>query len=57
MVPRKLWNAYLDYMDGRWTTTLYGTNLSNQTYETNQTGTTVLYGPPRQYGIKTTFAF
>ncbi|HTT04395.1 MAG TPA: TonB-dependent receptor [Steroidobacteraceae bacterium] len=57
MVPRKLWNAYLDYMNGRWTTTLYGTNLSNQTYETNQTGTTVLYGAPRQYGIKTTFTF
>jgi iron complex outermembrane receptor protein len=57
MVPRKLWNAYLDYMHGRWTTTLYGTNLSDQTYETNQTGTTVLYGPPRQYGVKTTFNF
>ncbi len=57
MNQRDLWNAYLDFIDGRWNTSLYGTNLSNETYTQNQTGTTVLYGPPRQYGIKTTFTF
>ncbi|HEX4025743.1 MAG TPA: TonB-dependent receptor [Steroidobacteraceae bacterium] len=57
MGQRQLWNAYLDFLDGRWDTTLYGTNLSNQTYTTNQTGTTVLYGPPLQFGVKTTFNF
>jgi iron complex outermembrane recepter protein len=57
MNSRSLFNAYLDFLDGRWNTSLYGTNLTNQTYTQNQTGTAVLYGPPRQYGIKTTFTF
>jgi iron complex outermembrane receptor protein len=57
MNQRDLWNAYLDFIDGRWDTTLYGTNLTNETYMTNQTGTQVLYGAPLQYGVKTTFTF
>ncbi len=57
MNSRSLFNAYLDFLDGRWSTSLYGTNLTNETYTQNQTGTTVLYGPPRQYGVKTTFTF
>jgi iron complex outermembrane recepter protein len=57
MNQRDLWNAYLDFIDGRWLTTAYVTNLGNETYLTQNNGETVLYGPPRQYGLKTTFTF
>jgi iron complex outermembrane receptor protein len=55
--PRHVWNAYLDFMDGRYQTTLYVTNMTNETYMENNTGSAVLYGPPQQYGLKVTFNY
>ena len=57
MDQRNIYNAYLDFKDGAWTTTLYGTNLFDDVYQTAQTGEFVLYGAPRQYGIQTTRTF
>lgn len=52
-----LLNAYLDFIDGEWQTTAYVTNLTNETYELSNTGGAVLYGAPRQYGVKFTRNF
>ena len=52
-----LWNAYLDFIDGAWRTSLYTTNFTNVTYMTSQNGSAVLYGAPLQYGIQTTRTF
>jgi iron complex outermembrane receptor protein len=43
-----LWNAYLDWEAGSWTTTLYATNLANSVYLEG----TGLYGDPRQLGVE-----
>ncbi|MGH8144146.1 MAG: TonB-dependent receptor [Steroidobacteraceae bacterium] len=57
MNARNITSAYLDFMMGAWRTTAYMTNISNDLYQTAQTGTNVLYGPPRQYGIQATRTF
>jgi iron complex outermembrane receptor protein len=43
-----LWSGYLDWNAGRWTTSLYGTNLANTVY-LNGPG---YYSDPRQYGLE-----
>ncbi|HTT06771.1 MAG TPA: TonB-dependent receptor [Steroidobacteraceae bacterium] len=52
-----LWNAYLDFIDGAWRTSLYTTNFTNQVYMTSQNGNAVLYGAPLQFGVQTTRTF
>jgi len=43
-----LWNAYLDWQAGSWTTTIYATNIANSLYLQG----TGLYGDPRQLGLE-----
>ncbi|HTW74814.1 MAG TPA: TonB-dependent receptor [Steroidobacteraceae bacterium] len=57
MVQRNILNAYLDYIQGPWTVDLYSTNVTNDVYTINDSGNTVLYGPPLQYGVKMTRTF
>ncbi len=57
MVQRNILNAYLDYIEGPWTVDLYSTNITNDVYTVNDSGGTVLYGAPLQYGIKMTRTF
>jgi iron complex outermembrane receptor protein len=57
MKQRNLLNTYLDYIQGPWQLSLYATNVSNEVYTVTDNGTTVLYGPPRQMGIKGTRTF
>lgn len=54
---RNILNTYLDYLQGPWSLTLYATNVTNDLYDTTQSGTTVLYGAPRQMGFKMTRTF
>jgi iron complex outermembrane recepter protein len=50
---RRLLGANLDYVSGPWTVSLYGTNLTNQTYLSGTDGTNnVYYGAPRQFGLR-----
>jgi hypothetical protein len=50
-------NAYLDFIDGAWRTSLYTTNFTDVVYMQSQNGNSVLYGAPMQFGIQTTRSF
>jgi iron complex outermembrane recepter protein len=52
MEARNLWGASVAYESGPWSTTAYGTNLSDQTYRAAYNGNFEYYGAPREYGIK-----
>ena len=54
---RSIVGASLDWVVGKWDTQLYSTNLTNETYITANAGSTVYYGPPRQYGIQVSYRF
>jgi len=49
---RNLVNAQLAWQHGSWTTTAYGTNLTNQHYVGALNSGLDFAGPPRQYGIR-----
>jgi outer membrane receptor protein involved in Fe transport len=53
MGARNLLGANLDYTAGRWQAGFYGTNLTNETYISSNTGAaSVFYGAPRQWGFQ-----
>jgi len=52
-----LLSAYLDWTAGPWTTTVYGTNLSNKVYVANIGNTSKDYGSPRQIGMSVNRTF
>jgi iron complex outermembrane receptor protein len=56
MGPRHILGANLDYSAGPWFLELYGTNLTNQIYESANLGGTVAYGAPRQFGFRFSYA-
>jgi outer membrane receptor protein involved in Fe transport len=47
----------MDWLVGKWDAQAYATNLSNQTYIAANAGSTVYYGPPRQYGVQVKYSF
>jgi outer membrane receptor protein involved in Fe transport len=58
MNARALWNANLDFENGPWTVSAYGTNLTNVWYQTDSGSTTnTFWGAPRQVGIRFTRKF
>ncbi len=50
-------NAYVDWIAGPWTATLFATNVANTLYLTNQGGFGTYYGNPRQLGLTVTRTF
>jgi iron complex outermembrane recepter protein len=54
---RSLVGASMDWVVGKWDTQLYMTNLTNETYITANAGSTIYYGPPRQYGLQARYKF
>jgi iron complex outermembrane recepter protein len=54
---RSLVGASTDWLLGKWDVQAYGTNLGNKTYIAANTGSTVLYGPPRQFGVQVKYRF
>jgi iron complex outermembrane recepter protein len=53
MKARALWNANLDFENGPWTVSAYGTNLTNVWYQTDAGSVTnTFWGSPRQVGIR-----
>jgi iron complex outermembrane recepter protein len=57
MEARNLFGASVSYEVGPWTTTAFGTNLTDQTYVSAYQGNSVYYGPPREFGIKVSRTF
>jgi len=49
---RHLLNAQMTYQLHAWRVSVFGTNLTNQTYVTGQQGNNEFLGPPRQYGVR-----
>jgi iron complex outermembrane recepter protein len=47
-----LMNAYLDWVAGPWTTTVFATNVTNKLYVTSLTATNEYFGNPRQIGLQ-----
>jgi iron complex outermembrane receptor protein len=57
MGARNLLGANLDFTAGPWQAGLYGTNLTNQTYISTNTGAaSVFYGAPRQVGFQVRYS-
>jgi iron complex outermembrane recepter protein len=54
---RSLVGASMDWLVGKWDAQAYGTNLTNQTYIAANAGSTVFYGPPRQFGVQVKYSF
>lgn len=54
---RSIAGASVDWVAGKFDTQLYVTNLTNQTYIAANAGSTVYYGPPRQYGLQVKYSF
>jgi iron complex outermembrane receptor protein len=54
---RSLVGASMDWLVGKWDAQAYGTNLTNQTYIAANAGSTVFYGPPRQFGVQVRYNF
>ena len=52
IAPRDLLGAQLEWQHGDYVVTLYGTNLTDQIYETALNTGTRYAGPPRQFGIR-----
>ncbi|HEX4050490.1 MAG TPA: TonB-dependent receptor [Steroidobacteraceae bacterium] len=54
LIPsHSLWNAYLDWNAGTWTTTVYATNLANTAYLEG----IGYYGNPRQLGLEVRYTY
>jgi iron complex outermembrane receptor protein len=52
-----LWNASITYTRGSWLAEAYTTNLANTLYLAGNSGSSIYYGPPRQFGIRVTRSF
>lgn len=55
--PIALWSASLAYTNGPWLAELYGTNLTDSRYLAGNAGSSVYYGPPRQFGMRLSRSF
>ncbi len=54
LIPgHSLWNTYLDWNAGSWTTTVYATNVANEAYLEG----IGYYGNPRQVGLEVKYTF
>ena len=54
---RSLVGASVDWLVGKWDAQAYCTNLTDKTYITANTGSTVYYGAPRQFGAQIKYSF
>ena len=54
---RNLLSAQVTYQRGDWRVTAYGTNLTDQTYNSTVNGGLSYVGPPRQYGLRLSKTF
>jgi iron complex outermembrane receptor protein len=57
MARRSILGVSVDWIVGKWDTQIWSTNLNNETYITADAGSTVYYGPPRQFGLQATYRF